>query len=212
MVYIGLSFALTMWATFTAESPSKIVQSVSVSPDCKVLASGGWDGRVRLWDITNATQLHCLQGHTDLISCVRFANHVVISGSWDHTVRVWDAATGKHLRTFVGEDRVCSVAVTKNGRCLVAAFECGKVVSWNLETGEKESTRIIDVKKCNIVLSKDGAYAAAPSQLPGPTAPDRKRGQPVLRLLRPRAPTTRRQDSPANRAARLWRARLPVRH
>ena len=79
-----------------------MVRSVAFSPDGHVLASGGDDQTVRLWDIGAGQCLKILQGHTSNVGTVYFSSdgHVLASGSDDETIRIWDAYTGECLRTL----------------------------------------------------------------------------------------------------------------
>jgi WD40 repeat protein len=75
------------------------VQALVFSPDHKMLASGGDDQSVRLWDITSGKQLHKLTGHDKGIRLLAFSpdGRLLVSASFDNTVRVWEIATGKNL-------------------------------------------------------------------------------------------------------------------
>ena len=67
------------------------VTSVAFSPNGKMLATGGVDQRVRLWDLTTGQHLHTFSNHTSKISAVAFASDdVFASGSSDGTVFIWD--------------------------------------------------------------------------------------------------------------------------
>lgn len=67
------------------------ITSVVFSPNGKMLASGGVDQRVRLWDLTTGEHLHTFSDHTSKISAVAFArDNVLVSGSSDGTVFIWD--------------------------------------------------------------------------------------------------------------------------
>ena len=67
-----------------------------------VLASGGEDGMVRLWDPVQGTQIgKPLTGHDADVESVAFGvvagRTVLASGGWDGMVRLWDPATGTQI-------------------------------------------------------------------------------------------------------------------
>ena len=50
-----------------------------------------------------------LEGHQELVRCVRFNDTHIVSGSYDKTVRIWDFHTGASLRVLGGPsgEQVC---------------------------------------------------------------------------------------------------------
>ncbi|HEY0497194.1 MAG TPA: BTAD domain-containing putative transcriptional regulator, partial [Kutzneria sp.] len=69
----------------------------------KVLASGHYDGTVRLWgtsDPRRPTALATLSGHTDPVTSVAFSpdGKTLASVSYDRTARLWDVADPAHAR------------------------------------------------------------------------------------------------------------------
>ena len=68
------------------------VQSVSVRPDGKLLASGGWDRRVRLWQWGKWKPLAVLQQHTGTVNAVHFSacSRYMASASNDKTIAIWN--------------------------------------------------------------------------------------------------------------------------
>jgi WD40 repeat protein len=109
------------------------VNSVAFSPDGRLLASGGDDGAVSLWDSATGEALRSLQGHTDWVRSVAFSpdGRLLASGGDDWAVRLWDSATGEALRSLKEHTRwVISVAFSPDGRLLASGGSDGAVRLW----------------------------------------------------------------------------------
>eukprot|EP00475_Leptophrys_vorax_P040470 TRINITY_DN7504_c0_g1_i1.p1 TRINITY_DN7504_c0_g1~~TRINITY_DN7504_c0_g1_i1.p1 ORF type:complete len:630 (+),score=142.89 TRINITY_DN7504_c0_g1_i1:1-1890(+) len=83
------------------DSHSAAVQSVNLS-DSGIIATGGDDNTVRLWNSESGHQVACLQGHTDKVLSVEFSTSggLLISASWDRSLRLWMADSGKEVSLY----------------------------------------------------------------------------------------------------------------
>ena len=65
---------------------------MAYSPVGDILASGGWDQAIRLWDTTTGEDIKILEGHDSGIRSIAFSpdGKILASGSYDDTIRLWD--------------------------------------------------------------------------------------------------------------------------
>ena len=101
--------------------------------DRPVLASGGEDGTVRLWDPATGAEQHALTGHDGWVGALAWGQlgdcPVLASGGEDGTVRLWDPATGAEQHALTGHDG------------WVGALAWGQVRDWPvLASGGEDST------------------------------------------------------------------------
>jgi WD40 repeat protein len=67
------------------------------SPDCRMLAVGGLDNAIRLWEVATARVRHEFHGHEAPACCLAFSpdGRLLASGSKDTSVLVWDVWGGR---------------------------------------------------------------------------------------------------------------------
>ncbi|MDQ2808094.1 MAG: hypothetical protein M3Z04_14455 [Chloroflexota bacterium] len=72
------------------------MRGVAFAPNGQILVSGANDKTVRLWRVSDGSQLQTLIGHTDWVRSVAFApgKQILASGSDDRTVRLWRVSDG----------------------------------------------------------------------------------------------------------------------
>jgi WD40 repeat protein len=136
------------------------VLSAVVSPDGRMVLTGGNDRTARLWDARTGRELRQFRGHTSNVNSVAFSSdgRMVLTGSWDGTARLWDVVSGHELRQFSGHEYfVWSVAFSPDGRTVLTGSWDKTARLWDAETG-RELRRFTghSDKVSSAVFSPDG--------------------------------------------------------
>jgi WD40 repeat protein len=98
--------------------------SLSFSPDGRLLATADHDGIIRLWEPSTGHELRRLKGHEGPVWSVRFSHDGkwLVSGGDDGTARIWEMPTGKEVHRLVGHGAaVREVEFSPDGRTILTA-------------------------------------------------------------------------------------------
>ncbi|HLO48441.1 MAG TPA: serine/threonine protein kinase [Kamptonema sp.] len=152
----------------TLPGHSSFVNSIAISPNGLILASGSWDRTIKLWNLETGELTTTLTGHSDRVNSVVISpdGQLLVSGSSDETIRLWNLRSGELLSTLPGHSiGVNSVAISPNGQLIAS---CGgsdyTIKIWNLATGELLRTLVGHLDDVNaVVFSPDGQILASGS-------------------------------------------------
>ncbi|KAL3422330.1 WD domain-containing protein [Phlyctema vagabunda] len=123
----------------TLSSSQGTVWALAVQGD--MLASGGTDNFVEIWDLATGEHQQTLKGHTSTIRSLVILSDKqrIISGSRDTTIRVWDVAKGNCtdvLSTHTGTVRSISLSNAEN--LLASGSYDGSACVWRINNDKLE--------------------------------------------------------------------------
>ena len=150
--------------TLGGHANKKCVSAVSFSPDGKLLASGGGDNTVKLWDVATGKEIKTLSGHTNEVWGVSFSpdGKLLASGSRDKKVKLWDVTTGKEINTLTGHTNILSsVSFSPDGKLLASGSYDKTVRLWNVTTGKEINTLRHTNQIVSVSFSPDGKLLAS---------------------------------------------------
>jgi WD40 repeat protein len=148
------------------------VTAVAFSPDGKVLASGGWDDMVRLWDVETGDEIRHLLGHRGMVASVVYSpdgKYLATRGGIDGAVKLWEPNTGRELQRYTSLSRVnpwrfnreAPLAFSPDSKTLVAGDQ--KVIHfWDVAGGNE--TRKLEAHPwgtLTVAFSSDGKMLAS---------------------------------------------------
>ena len=104
---------MKLWETGELQAPATPLEghtgdvfSVAFAPN-GMLASGGQDGAVKLWDADTRQTLATLEGKAGEVSAVAFSpdGEILAAGSWGGAVKLWNVHQRQALATLKGRVR-----------------------------------------------------------------------------------------------------------
>uniref|UniRef100_A0AAY4BCH0 U3 small nucleolar RNA-associated protein 13 C-terminal domain-containing protein n=1 Tax=Denticeps clupeoides TaxID=299321 RepID=A0AAY4BCH0_9TELE len=125
--------------TFSVFNFHNDVNSLTVSPNDKLLASGSQDRTARLWSLPDLSLLAVFRGHRRGVWSVQFspADQVLATSSADGTVKIWGLHDFSCLKTFEGHDAsVLKVVFVSRGTQILTGGSDGLVKLWTIKTNE----------------------------------------------------------------------------
>lgn len=142
-----------------------------ISPDAKLLATAGYDQKIKIWDLQTGKEIRTLDGHNGPVFDLAFhpSGHILASASGDRTVKLWDVASGVRLDTLnqALQELYC-VAFAPDGRSVAAGGVDNRIRIWSVSATAKEGTNPLRISQfahelpvLRLSFSRDGRTLAS---------------------------------------------------
>ena len=163
-------------ASHSEATTRRLCIAVRGRADGRLIATGGDDDVVRIWDVAAGRQLRALRGHDDHIVSVAFSSDgkLVASTGYDRSIRIWDVATGNHLQTLSGHvGAIKCLAFSPDGRQLASGSgsvgkgsrpgdpDSSELKIWDLNTGAASDLVGHTAKVGDLAWSPNGTLLAS---------------------------------------------------
>jgi WD40 repeat protein len=141
------------------------VYPVAFSPDGPWIASGSWDGTVRLWDAATGEACATLP-HPGIVRTLAFGPHggwLVTGGDGDDRLRIWDIATARVRKELPGPGpSVRYVVVSPDGaRVAASAYDEGaQIKEYMIVCDVSSGERLFSAPGDPLAYSPDGRWLA----------------------------------------------------
>lgn len=118
-------------------SPATRRRTVAFNQDGKLVACGGNDMIVRVWDVESGRLVHRLEGHTHFVMALAFGrgenSNRLFTGGIDGFLRIWDPQGGEELLAIPVGGTIWSIAVSPDGKSVAASDHYGDIRIWESE-------------------------------------------------------------------------------
>ena len=125
---------------------SQINGSHASEPDAATLglrlASGGEDGKVRIWDLHKRKSAAILDSHSSIVRSLDFSSSAkaLLSASRDQTAIIWDATSWQSRSIIPALESLESAGFIHDSAYLYTAGERGRTRIWSSVSGEEITT------------------------------------------------------------------------
>jgi len=144
------------------------IETIAFSPDGHVLATGGHNRLVHLWDLKTKAIRRTFAGHTAAVQEIAFApdGKLLASGGGDGRIVLWDVDSGKALVNLAGHTpEVNALAFSPDGKLLASGGDDRVLTLWSVaELRQGRSGRRLlfghNGRVESIVFSPDGKLLA----------------------------------------------------
>ena len=123
-------------ATQTIEAHEKAIQSISLSPNGRFLASGSTDDTARIWKVATGTLDRKIETEQQGVLAVAYnpAGTILATAGADRTIKLWNPDSGKlYVRLYGHLDKVQCLAFSPDGKMLASGSRDKRIALWDVE-------------------------------------------------------------------------------
>ena len=108
--------------------------ALTTSPDARLVASGGWSGRIRLWQLPDGSPAGGWRAHGDSVNGIVFlgGGSRLMSAGYDGRMAIWDLA-GRRLKDWDTGSPVTVLEARADRQRLATGHADGSVRLWDVE-------------------------------------------------------------------------------
>ncbi|XP_068249989.1 transducin beta-like protein 3 [Palaemon carinicauda] len=124
-------------STYTVKAHDKDINSLCISVNHKLVASGSQDKTAKIWDSNNLSLLGVLRGHRRGVWCVQFSpvEEVLATSSGDGTIKIWALSDFSNALTLEGHGvSVMRLSWISHGQQLLSIGSEGLLKMWTVKT------------------------------------------------------------------------------
>ena len=120
----------------TLEGHKKIVASLAFDSEGQILASGGGDGTVKLWEVSSGKLLHNLEVQEAYIYSIALNPEGGALATSASKVKLWEVSSGKLLHTLEAGSTTYSITFDPLGGMLASGSGDNTVKLWEVSSGK----------------------------------------------------------------------------
>ena len=148
----------------TTKAHDKEINSVAISPNDALIATGSQDRLIKIWDRQTLKLVATLKGHKRGIWSVEFSpvDKCLVSASADRTIKIWSLSDFSCIRTFEGHTAsVLRASFLSAGTQVLSCSADSVVKLWNVKTNEcANSFEGHEDKIWGLAIRNDGEHFA----------------------------------------------------
>jgi WD40 repeat protein len=112
------------------------IYKVAISPNDQLVATGGSDGKISIWEIDNVQNTLNIKAHEGHIVGLIFTTDSkrLISSSFDRQIKIWDIENGVCLHSWQSSEPCYRLALSNDGKMIATGSECGNIFIWDVDT------------------------------------------------------------------------------